>query len=126
MPKILPLRPSVGSYDFTCALGAADVEQTFVWRVRWNGRDKAWFLSVLDSGLVPIISNMKIVLGVYLGRQSVHPLFTKGVLLCRPTNKDRRDPTFDDLGVRVQVVYFTFAEMIQEILGSGLSNTEAQ
>lgn len=111
---ILPFRPSVGSYDFTCAIN----QRTYVWFARWNTRDKAWMLDISDENSKPIIVGVKVVLGAFLGRmrQDV-PLFTEGVLVATDlsinhNNGQGKEAGFDDFGTRVIVQYIPILEWL--------------
>lgn len=113
MPVILPFKSGVGDYKFTAIL--RDTEYNF--RVRWNSREDAWFFDIKEPDLTPIATGIKIVLGAYFAREITHPLFRDGAMVCRvPHGDDRREPGFDDMGGRVQVWYFTRAEVVSEIM----------
>lgn len=116
MPVILPFKSGVGDYTFSAVL--RDVEYQF--RVRWNSREDAWFFDVKEPDLTPIATGIKVVLGAYFAREITHPLFRDGAMVCRiPHGDDRREPGFDDIGgqdARVQVWYFTRAEVVAEIM----------
>lgn len=114
MPAVLQFRPGVGWYRF----GAILRNEEYVFDVRWNLRDNAWYFDVLEIDETPIVLGIKVVLGVYFGRRSNHPLFRDGAMVARPTGKDRSEPGFLDLGSRVQVWYFTRQELVQEIIGN--------
>lgn len=98
---ILPLQPSVGNYRFSTTI----TDVTYIFDVRWNSRDVAWYMDVYEANLTPIIYGIKIVLGVYLGRCSRHRLFRQGVMVAVDTTSQGREATFDDLGTRVEVKY---------------------
>jgi hypothetical protein len=135
MPALIPFQPSIGRYKFTCTINGRD----YLFRAYWNNRDVstlmprgAWYFSVYDLGAdavsqgspgasdqsqpTPIMFGIKIVRGAYLGRTSQHPLFTEGVMIARSVVPgDPSEADLDTLGSRVQVRYYTFAEMINEI-----------
>ena len=118
MPIVLPLRPSIGNYRFDLPID--DVQYRF--DVRWNSRERAgrgaWFLDVSEFDGTPILRGQKIVLGTYLGRWSLHPLFLNGVLAPRSYAEPAEDPVFDTLGVTVQVLYFNRADLAAELMGA--------
>ena len=97
----LPFRPSVARYRFGTAIG----DFSYIFDVHWNSRDESWYLDIFEQDLTPIIYGIKIVLGTYLGRRKNHRLFRQGVMVAADTSGERRDATFDDLGVRVAVRY---------------------
>lgn len=110
---ILSFQPSNKDYDFRAILAGAE----YRFDVHWNSREAAYFFSVYDVAGKAILYGAKVVLGVYFGRETTHPLFRDGVLCCRiPHGDDRREPQFDDMGVRVQVWYFTKDEVVETIL----------
>lgn len=121
MPTILPIRSALSSYSFRCLL--ADVEYSFLFR--WNRIESAWFFNILDSANLPIAYGLKLVCGAYIGRAYTHVLFRSGIFVARPTGKDRRDARFDDAGTRVQLWYFTNAEVVAAVIAD-VSGQEAQ
>lgn len=114
MPEILPLRPSIGAYRFTTPLN--DVQ--YVFNVRWNSLDAAWYFDVSEFDGKPILRGVKVVLGTYLGRWSNHPLLLAGVFVARSSAPVHTNPGFDDLGRTVQVLYFSRADLAAAMLGS--------
>ncbi len=105
----LPLVPGLGHYTFTTTL--SDVP--FEFEVRWNERDGAWYLSMYDTDGTPMAEGMKIVLGAFLGRRSVHPWFAENILAVVDTTLTEVDATFDDLGVRILVKHWPVADLVQ-------------
>jgi hypothetical protein len=105
----IPLVPSIGSYRFGTAIDTVP----YLFDVRWNTRDQAWYLDVLETDETPIVRGVKIVLGAYLGRRSNHPLFKNGVLVASDTSGATRDATFDDLGTRVKLQYIPVLDLMQ-------------
>lgn len=123
MPVIVPFQPSIGRYRFNTTING----RVYLFRVRWNDRNKSagapnglWFFDVYEEtstpDAVPVANGVAIVRGAYLGRTSLHPLFTEGVMIARALHGDGSEAGFDDIGLRVQVMYFTFAEMVNEML----------
>lgn len=106
MAQILPLVPSVPSYRVGTQLDGVQ----YVLDVRWNGRDGAWYMDILDEAAVAIRSGVKIVLGAFLGRRTVNPAFPAGLLVAADLSGEGRDATLDDLGTRVVVYFYTFDE----------------
>jgi hypothetical protein len=116
VPTIVQFRPGVSPYRF----GQILRNEEYVFDVRWNSRDAAWYFDVRESDLTPIALGLKVAMGAYLGRRSNHPLFSDGVMVARPVGSDRRPPGFLELGGggRVQVMYFTRIEAYEQIVGS--------
>lgn len=111
--KILPLLPSVPNYEFTTTLNNVP----YVCAVRWNSRDSAWFMDLLNTDDTPIVQGMKLVLGTIIGARSASELMP-GCFVVRDTSNTMRDAGYDDIGEgqRVQVYFFTFDELFTEEL----------
>lgn len=123
MPTIIPLVPALGNYRLGTALPTFNgvdwnTTQNYIFDVRYNSRELAWYLNVRDIDEKLIRGGIKLVTGVYLGRTCVHPLFRSGALVLRPVGSDRRDATYWDLGLRLKLWYFTQAEVVRELLAS--------
>lgn len=108
MGQILPFVPSVESYGFTTQLG--DTQLGF--DVSWNERDSAWYMDVFTDDGDLLRSSLKIVLGTLIGRREVDPRWPRGVLVAIDSTKQGLDAGFDDLGTRVQVMFFTTEEFL--------------
>ncbi len=121
MPIQLPLQPGVPFYRLDTVID----DDAYVIDVRWNGRDNdgagAWYLDFYDEDETPIVIGVKIVLGAYLGRGTLHRLFQEGVFVAIDTENTRLEATLDDLGKRVQVRRYT----IEEIIGSDPTSIES-
>ena len=107
MPQQLPLRPSIANYR----VGTVLDDTVYLLDVRWNGRAEAWYLDVLTEDEERIRSGIKLVLGSALGRRCVDARFPAGILIATDTSGAGQDAGFDDMGERVQVLYFTAAEL---------------
>lgn len=115
MPQVLPLVPSVGDYTYTTTING----NTYNFRVRWNARDAAWYMDVADVVATPIASGIKILLGEPLGISFAYvDPFTTGRFFARDTTGAKREATFDDLGVRVLVEYWSLNDLLTAALGS--------
>jgi hypothetical protein len=108
VPLVLPFRPSIGHYSFETSI--EDVSYSF--RVRWNEHDAAWYFDIYDSSGTSIELNVKVVIGTYLGRTSNNELFKNGILAVFDTANNYEDAGFDDLGTRVEVRYYTTADLV--------------
>lgn len=114
MPVVLPFRPSIGAYQFRSVLLGSE----YRFRVRWNRVDLSWYFDLREVSGEPIVLSVRIVLGVYFARASTHRLFREGAMVARiPQGDDRREAGFGDLGARVQIFYFTYDELLEEIQG---------
>lgn len=103
MPNQLPLVPSVPFYRVSTTLGGSQ----YVLDVRWNGRDSAWYLDIMDEEADPIAMGLKIVLGAPLGLRSVDPRFPDGALVVAAGTGG--DAGLDDMGERVNVYFYPAA-----------------
>jgi hypothetical protein len=108
----LPLEPgNVGGafQEFPTVLDGTE----FIVRARWNTRDAAWYLSLFDAADDPIFQGIKIVQGVALGRRVTDERMP-GVFLASdlndPDGTGGVDAGYDDLGERVVVDFYPFAE----------------
>lgn len=108
MAIILPFVPSIPFYEFGTTLDNVE----YIFNVRWNGRDEAWYFDVNESDGTPIVRGVKVVLGGYLGRWVEHPLFREGVLVAVDLSDAGQDAGFDDFGTRVVVMRMTLDEVL--------------
>lgn len=104
----IPFQPSIGLYRF----GTPIDDSSYVFDVRWNSRDAAWYFDVREADLTPIVYGVKIVLGTYLGRRKNHRLFRRGVMVATDTTGQGREATFDDLGARVVVRWIPQTDLL--------------
>lgn len=114
----VPFQPSIGNYRFGCAIAGAQ----YIFDVRWNARDNggagAWYFDVSEIDETSIIRGVKVVLGTYLGRSSKHHLFSDGVFVAADLSGQQKEPGFDDLGVRVSIVYIPVLELRIRLAGA--------
>lgn len=109
---VLPFIASVGDYEFEVAIA----EVPYIFNVRWNERDLAWYFDLYTSDQVPIAIGLKITVGSYIGRYVNHELFENGVIAAIDTSGEYLEPGFDDIGPdkRVEVRYYTIADLVTE------------
>ena len=107
MPVLVPFEPSTPSYRVGCTLGSLP----YLFDVRWNARDAAWYFDLLDADENPIYSGIKVVLGTGLGRVCTDPRFPSGTFQAIDLAGTSRDAGIDDLGARVVVYYYSAAEL---------------
>lgn len=107
MPSTLPLVPSIPFYRVGTTLNNVQ----YLLDITWNGRDGAWYMSILDADANPIAMGLKLVLGSRLGRTSAAPNFPDGAIVLQDTSGNGVDAMFDDLGTRVIAIYFTPTEL---------------
>lgn len=114
MAVILPFRPSIGRYRFPTTIDGSQ----YIFRVRWNSREVAWYFDVLEFDETPIVTGVKVVLGTNFAKWCNHPLFLNGNLFARSSAQVHADPGFNDLGVTVNVYYFNRADIVQNSLAA--------
>ena len=111
MPKLLPFIPSESFYQFATTLE----ETEYIFDVRWNERDSAWYFDLTDISGEAILHGAKLVQGAnLLRRYRWDPRCPQGVLLLLDSAKTNIDAGYDDIGTRVQAFYFSAAE-VEEI-----------
>lgn len=107
MAVIVPFEPSIPNYRFSTTL----LSQTYVFDVRWNARDDAWYFDILDSANSPILHGVKIVLGALLGGRCVDPRFPAGRFMACDMTDSGTEAKYDDLGVRVLIYFMSYDEI---------------
>lgn len=108
MALLLPFVPSIPFYRFSTTLDNVE----YVFDVRWNNRDAAWYFDVSETDNTPIAQGIKVVLGTYLGRWVNHTLFRDGVIVAVDLSDAGREATLDDLGTRVQIMRLGLEEVL--------------
>ena len=111
----VPFVPSIGNYRF----GTTLQDTPYLLDVAWNVTEQAWYFTVRESDQTIIQSNLKIVLGTYIGRRSDHPLFTQGVFVAIDLTNKGQEAGFDDLGTRVVVQYIPQLDLVRRIREKG-------
>ena len=106
--RTLPLFASTPNYRIRCPLDGV----LYIFDVRWNVRDSAWYMDVLQQDETPIRNGMKIVLGGNMGRASTDPFFQKYMLTAVDLTNSGRDATLDDIGVRVVVTVQSVTDIL--------------
>lgn len=113
--QLIPFEPSNPHCEFQALLEG----QLVTFEQRWNASENngagAWYFDLRTADGVALAHGIKITLGVPLGRRIEHPLTRGGCIVARDLTGQGREAGFDDLGVRVVVMYFTAFEMASEI-----------
>lgn len=113
MAQNIPITPSDPWQEITVPLDDTDGSTTpYIFEIRWNPRESAWYLNLFEANGDPIITGIKIVLGMYLGRRSRHSFFRKGVLVAIDTSNQGKEAGLDDLGTRVVLRRYTAQEVV--------------
>lgn len=113
---IIPLQPALPNYRMTTTV----LETAYIFDVRWNSRDAAWYLDLREENGTAIALGIKLVLGTWLARRVEHTLMTQGAFIMQAP--DGVDATFYDIGVRVQLTYWTIEELLADTLVSTAEN----
>lgn len=103
----LPINQEGPHFGFTTELDQVSYGCTF----RWNDRDDCWRLDFADGNGDPIISGRKVLTSQSLLASSSDPRLPKGVLVAIDSGGQNLNPGFEDLGRRVQLVYFSADEL---------------
>jgi hypothetical protein len=114
----IPVVGSISSYRLSTTLTYDNQDVQHVFELRWNSRDAAWYVNVLEVDDTPIVLGVKVVLGAFLGRRSTHPLFTFGVLVAFDLSGQDLDAGFDDFGTRVSLRYIPVPDLIMNAAGA--------
>jgi hypothetical protein len=109
MPAVrLPLSPSNPNYGFAIDLAGITYSLGF----RWNERDAAWYMDVVDVDGKMVAAGLKLVLGQWVGfRHVAVPNFPRGVFILGDSSGQNVDAGLDDLGARVQVTFYSFTDL---------------
>jgi hypothetical protein len=107
MASRIPLIPSRNNHTLVVPIAGA---KYLFDNIHWNSFEQAWYFDLREEDETPIALGIKLVLGVRFGRTSIHPFFRANMLHLYDTSGQRKDPGFDDLGDRVQLVLTNFDE----------------
>lgn len=110
MPVQMPFVPAADSGPFY-RVGVVLGDRQYIFDVRWNARDGAWYFDMFAEDESPIVVGVKIVLGALLGGRCVSADFPDGVFIASDLENTGRDATIDDLGTRVAVYFYTTDEL---------------
>jgi trans-2-enoyl-CoA reductase len=110
MPELIPFEPGRPKYDLHTTIDGVP----YTLEVRWNDREdcEGWYFNLLEEDATHIADGLRIVLGTYIGRHVDHRLFKNGVLIATDTEHTKREATLNDITRRVQVRYYTLAEIL--------------
>lgn len=109
MSLTIPLTPEGSDhFAFTAELDGV----TYGFEFLWGYRDSKWYFSVNDAEGEPIVSHRKAVVSFPLLARFKREDLPPGALLLQDTAGGSEDPALDDLGTRVQLLYYTAAELL--------------
>lgn len=106
----IPARTDLPDYQMEIALDGL----TYSLRLRWNTREQAWYLTLLDETDDPIqdFCNVKVVVNAPIGSRSVDPRRPPGFFVAMDSTNLHTDPGFTDLGDRVQLYYLEASDTL--------------
>ena len=107
MPVIIPCRPDLTHYDMQIVLDNV----TYTLEFQWNFRESSWYLSVKTETGEDIQTNIKVVVEWALGARSVDSRWPPGKLIAIDTTNTSTNPGIADLGDRVDLLYYSAAEV---------------
>lgn len=107
MSVTIPCQTALTHYDMRVPLDGA----TYLLEFRWSIREACWYLDLRDEQEDPIYLGMKVLPNVNLLFRCVDERCPPGVLAAVDTTGAGDPPGIDDLGGRVQVLYFPAAEL---------------
>jgi hypothetical protein len=115
----LPFQPSIPFQNFSTTIDGTNY-------LRWNARDKkvdplgniitqgAWYFDLLDETSSPILTGIKILLGVAMGRRCEDPRWPLGVFMAQDMLNSGIDAGLDDLGTRIIVYFYPLAQWFSQ------------
>jgi hypothetical protein len=94
-------------------------EVTFTLTFYYNDRDGGWYLTIADSANNPILASQRVVVNYPIGwKQRYNVNMPAGSLEFIDTSGQGIDPqSVNDLGTRVQLLYFDAAEIASQLAG---------
>lgn len=95
-----------------CTIERVSLEGSiYTLRMVWSERLDAWLLDIMTNEGVPIAQGLPLRAGVPINNAVRHlPGMPPGLFVVYDSTQQGNDPTFDDLGVRVLLIYLTAAE----------------
>ncbi len=107
MPVGIPLRSDLTFFDLVIPLDAVNYTLQF----RWNLREGAWYMDVLDdTGTTILMAGIKLVVDYALGIQFADRS-PPGFFMMLDTSGKGDDPGISDLGARCKLIYWTAADL---------------
>jgi hypothetical protein len=113
---VIPTRSDLPLYQQVTTLDGADYLLTF----RYNARDFSWYLDLADQDGAAIVSGIHLVEGWDLLRRCVDPRRPPGLLMANDVTGAGGEAGPNDLGTRVELLYFTAAEVAEGRAALGL------
>lgn len=121
----IDITPSEPWQEITVPIDEGDgITNTYIFEFKWNVRDTSWYLTLREQDETEIFTGKRLVLGMYIGRRSRHPLLRKGVLVLVDTTRSGAEATLDSLGAQHVLRYFTAQEVMAGRNTSGINDAE--
>lgn len=111
MAYTIPTSTDLTHYDMQVVLDGT----TYTLELRWNTRASAWFMHIFTEAGDPIVCGVRVVVDQPLGARTRDARRPSGFMFAVDTSGKHVDPTIDDLGERVQIIYLTAAELPIEV-----------
>lgn len=111
MPGTIPFLTSKNHYRLSVPLQ----NEQFIFDVRWNSRDEAWYLDLREEDQTPILLGIKLLVGAPIGEGSNHEFFRTRTFEVVDTSGLGVDAGYDDLGARVQMVVTDASESLKPL-----------
>lgn len=105
--KQVPTSQTLPRYSQKTALEGRTYNMDF----HWNTRDNAWYLSLAEEDGTPVVSGVKLVANWPLTRRVTLETNVPGMLIAFDTTGLGEDPSFEELGTRVQLLYKEEADL---------------
>ena len=104
----IPTTPSLPHYNQFTTLDGTTYELVFF----WNTRDEHWYMDINDIDGNIILPSSKLVCNYPLLRRAKNPDSPPGQILAMDTSGLDEDPAFNDLGTRVELLYYDAEELV--------------
>lgn len=104
---VLPTRTDYPFYSFEIELE----QKTFEFEFHWNDRDQSWIFTIRDANGTDLLSGRKVVLGLPLLARYRDPRLPTGEITAIDTTDDDREPGLYELGDRVKLLHFEYADI---------------
>lgn len=108
MPQVIPLIPSEPYYSFSMGLD----DLTFTFDVRWNSRGEFWVFDLYDSEGEAVQHGNVIMLGNFPLWRVSKANKPSGMFAVVDLSEEGTDATFDDIGTRVALYYYSREEFL--------------
>lgn len=101
---VIPCQSDLPHFTFQCELDGI----TFEFEFRWNERSSDWFMILRDVDGNVLLGEQRVASNWALAsRKRYDPAMPSGSLMCFDTSGQNLDPGLEDLGQRVQILYYS-------------------